>query len=442
MVNVFQNPNWKQVYAVEINNKFEILENLDDEDSMDNNINEKRGNIKTIIMETKQQLIEKDEGIETFKNKWYDEECKFAMEEMKKAREKWLIKGRREKEEQECHHKRKEARRMMRNKKKTYTKNVIESIEEDQKHNNTRKMYQTVKQFKKGYRHKFGIIRNKKRELVMNTKEKAEMWKEYFDKLLNTEEPRELIKKGNKEISGVAVEELIIEDVKKEIRNLKNDKTAGTDGIHPELIKQGGNKLLNRLYELVRQIWEEKRIPEEWKETIIVPVLKRETEIGVRITGEQQWGNAAQRILLNIILGKIKPYIKKVFGDYQNGFRDGRSVIDNIFALKIINEKLWEFNQSVPYLLIDFRKAYDCIHRDSLWKCKKEFKIPTKLINVCKTCVKKTRSAVRIEGTLSSFFESKTDLKQGDPLPTILFNLALQKSDTKYKNGSQWYKDW
>ena len=27
--------------------------------------------------------------------------------------------------------------------------------------------------------------------------------------------------------------------------------------------------------------------------------------------------------------------------DYQNGFRDGRSVIDNIFTLKIINEKLW-----------------------------------------------------------------------------------------------------
>ena len=32
----------------------------------------------------------------------------------------------------------------------------------------------------------------------MNTKEKAEIWKEYFGKLLNTGEPRELIKKGNK----------------------------------------------------------------------------------------------------------------------------------------------------------------------------------------------------------------------------------------------------
>jgi len=50
---------------------------------------------------------------------------------------------------------------------------------------------------------------------------------------------------------------------------------AGTDGIHLELIKYEGNKLLNRIYELVRQVWEEKRIPEEWKETIIVPIHKR-----------------------------------------------------------------------------------------------------------------------------------------------------------------------
>jgi ribosomal protein L4 len=81
----------------------------------------------------------------------------------------------------------------------------------------------------------------------MNTKEKEEKWKEYFDKLLNTKEPRELIKKGNKEIGEVEVEELTIEDVKKAIRNLKNNKVPGTDGTHPELIKYGGDKLLNRI---------------------------------------------------------------------------------------------------------------------------------------------------------------------------------------------------
>jgi len=114
-------------------------------------------------------------------------------------------------------------------------------------------------------------------------------------------------------------------------------------------------------------------------------------------------------------------------GNNQNGFRHGRSVIDNIFSLKIINEKLWEYNQSEQYLFIDFQNAYDSIHRDTLWEYMKEFKIPTKLINICKTCVQNTKSAVRIEGTFLSFFENKTGLKQGDPLSTILFNLALQK---------------
>jgi hypothetical protein len=43
-----------------------------------------------------------------------------------------------------------------------------------------------------------------------------------------------------------------------------------------------------------------------------------------------------------------------------------------------------------------------------------EFKIPKQLINISKTCAQKTRSAVRIGGTLLSFLENKRGLKQGD----------------------------
>jgi deoxyribodipyrimidine photolyase len=128
------------------------------------------------------------------KNRWYNEECKIAIEEMKKAREKWLMKGKRENEEQEYHHKRKEAHKIIRNKKKLYIKSVIESIlvEEDQNHKNTRKIYQTINQFKKGYQHKFNVITNKKGELSMNTKQRAEIWKEYVDTLLDTKKTKEI----------------------------------------------------------------------------------------------------------------------------------------------------------------------------------------------------------------------------------------------------------
>jgi hypothetical protein len=122
------------------------------------------------------------------------------------------------------------------------------------------------------------------------------------------------------------------------MRNLKNKKVTGTDRIHQELIKYGENNLLNRIHEVVRQILEEERISEEWKEIIIVPIYKkrdtdrRENYRGIALE------NAAYKILVNVSLEKIKPYIEKITGDYQNGFTDGRSVVDNIFVIKIINE--------------------------------------------------------------------------------------------------------
>jgi hypothetical protein len=68
------------------------------------------------------------------------------------------------------------------------------------------------------------------------------------------------------------------------------------------------------MYELVRQIWEEERIPEEWKETIIVPIHKRGDRDRCENYGGIALGNAAYKILSNIILGKIKSYTEKLWG--------------------------------------------------------------------------------------------------------------------------------
>ena len=67
IVNIFQNSKWKQEYATELNNTLKILEIMEDEENIDNNINEKWENIKTIIKKTIQQLIERGESTETLK---------------------------------------------------------------------------------------------------------------------------------------------------------------------------------------------------------------------------------------------------------------------------------------------------------------------------------------------------------------------------------------
>jgi len=97
------------------------------------------------------------------------------------------------------------------------------------------------------------------------------------------------------------VEELAIEHVKKAMETLKNNKAVGSDGIHPELIKYGGNKLLNRIHEF----WKEERIPEEWKETITVPIYKKEIDIGM---GKKRGGE-----------NRIRKCSLQNFGEYNFG---------------------------------------------------------------------------------------------------------------------------
>jgi len=45
---------------------------------------------------------------------------------------------------------------------------------------------------------------------------------------------------------------------------LKNNKGVGTDGISAELIKYGGDAVLDQLCSLIQMIWWDEEIPDEW----------------------------------------------------------------------------------------------------------------------------------------------------------------------------------
>ncbi|KAJ1525078.1 hypothetical protein ONE63_009922 [Megalurothrips usitatus] len=84
-------------------------------------------------------------------------------------------------------------------------------------------------------------------------------------------------------------------------------------------------------------------------------------------------------------------------------------------------------NHSHSYaLFIDFKKAYDCIHRPSLYAALAEAGVPATLIAWIRTALEGAQCAVRYRGALSAFFAVVSGLKQGDPLAPILFNLCLE----------------
>ena len=107
-------------------------------------------------------------------------------------------------------------------------------------------------------------------------------------------------------------------------------------------------------------------------------------------------------------------------------FRRNRSTIDQIFCIRQILEKKWEYKGTVHQLFIDFKKAYDSVKREVLYNILIEFGIPKKLVQLIKMCLSETYSRVRIGQFLSDAFPIHCRLKQGDALSPLLFNFALE----------------
>ena len=53
---------------------------------------------------------------------------------------------------------------------------------------------------------------------------------------------------------------------------------------------------------------------------------------------------------------------------------------------------------------IDFKKAFDSINRDTMWKILRYYGIPEKIVNIIKCLYEGSTSAVRVDGSLSKEF--------------------------------------
>jgi hypothetical protein len=87
-------------------------------------------------------------------------------------------------------------------------------------------------------------------------------------------------------------------------------------------------------------------MPDQWKESIIVPVNKWGDKTDCNIY-QGISPSASYKILSNILLSRLSPYVDGIIGDHQCGFRHNRSTTDQIFCICQILEQKWEFNETV-----------------------------------------------------------------------------------------------
>ena len=118
------------------------------------------------------------------------------------------------------------------------------------------------------------------------------------------------------------------------IQRFKLNKVSGYDGLPAELFKAGGDELVRCMHHFLCNIWSLESMSSDWCLSLLYLILKK----GDATTSSNYRGisllTIAYRILSSVLCERLKPFVNKLIGSYQCGFRPGKSTIDQIFTLR------------------------------------------------------------------------------------------------------------
>ena len=86
------------------------------------------------------------------------------------------------------------------------------------------------------------------------------------------------------------------EEIAQCVKNLKNNKTGGCDGIVGELLKYGSSGMVCLLEQLFSVVWREELVPRQWREGLIVNLFKK---------GDKEDLGKYRGIMLLSVVGKV-----------------------------------------------------------------------------------------------------------------------------------------
>ena len=226
------------------------------------------------------------------------------------------------------------------------------------------------------------------------------------------------------------------------INRLKNGKAPGPDGVCAEMLKAEEKETPRILQHILQNIWDKEETPDDWNEGVIVKLPKK-GDLG----NCSNWRgitllSLTNKVFSRIILQRITAAVDTLLRQEQAGFRKGRSCIDHIFVLRQILEQSHEWNSSLYVVFVDFEKAFDSLHRASLWKILRHYGFPQKLVSIIKSLYKNFQCQVIHNNQLTEPFKVETGVRQGCILSPMLFSLAIdwlmRRVTQDKKQGIQW----
>ncbi|XP_055374512.1 uncharacterized protein LOC129607508 [Condylostylus longicornis] len=117
-------------------------------------------------------------------------------------------------------------------------------------------------------------------------------------------------------------------------------------------------------------------------------------------------------ITAELLQNRLREKLEETIREEQAGFRPHRSCVDQSNTLRIIVEQSIEYRTPLYMLFIDYKKAFDTIMRDAIWKALKDRGTPDKIIRLIQALYEEAELAVLHRGKISESFTTQSGVKQ------------------------------
>ena len=233
----------------------------------------------------------------------------------------------------------------------------------------------------------------------------------------------------DKRFIGDPLENFLItqEMVKKKLKKLKVNKSAGPDGIHPRVLKETADAICIPLAIIFNKSLNEGKIPQAWKEAHITALHKKHSKKKAENYRPISLTSICCKILESIIRDKIIDYMitNKLFADQQHGFVPNRSCMTQLLCVIEDWTKWIDEENCIDTIFLDFQKVFDSVTHEHLLSKLKAYGILGKYHSWIRDFLSNRRQRVIVGNEKSEWEPVKSGIPQGSVLGPLMFVIFI-----------------